>query len=73
MQGGKKVVLIGHSFGSAHSLRLASEYPTEVVGLVLIGTYTPAKESVKPSLFSLAAWLFYLPEWVSCQTSKQLC
>jgi len=65
MQDCKKVVLVGHSFGSALALRLASEHPSEVVGLVLIAPYTPAKEPVKPSLFSLAAWLLYLPEWVS--------
>ena len=65
MQDGKKVVIVGHSFGSAIALRLASSHPTEVVGVVLISAFAPAKEPVKPSLFSLAAWLFYFPEWVS--------
>lgn len=59
-----KVVLLGHSFGTALALKLAAEKPGRIAGLVLIGAALPLEKPFRPSVFSLARWLFYLPGWV---------
>lgn len=59
----RRVVLVGHSFGTSLALKLASEEGGKVAALVLIGAYVPGS-SKRPRLFSLARWLFYLPNWV---------
>lgn len=63
LQTGEKLIVIGHSFGCALALRLVSSHTDITSGLILLGAYTPTGE--KPSIFSLAAWLFYLPDWVT--------
>ena len=65
LQGYKKVIVVGHSFGTALAMRLAAEKPAHIAGVVLVGAYVPLEKQPKPRLFSLQRWLFYLPNWVS--------
>lgn len=62
MQADEKLILVGHSFGAALCLKAANQQQDLVLGLVLIGPYVP--RTAAPGFFTLAAWLFYLPEWV---------